>query len=104
MVEPTIVVDPEDGGTQAGERLPTPPGFKRTPICEQMGSPIHPDGECCVLDGRPCILFGMQDYAEDWSGEFVREIHPFTLIGAPKVAPAEFWQLVASRQDRADSK
>lgn len=104
MTEPTIFVDPEDGGTQAGERLPPPPGFRPTPIREQMRSPIDPDGECCVLDGRPCILFGMQDYAEDWSGEFVREIHPFTLIGATKVSLDEFWKLVATRQNGVDSK
>ena len=91
---PTIVVDPDDGGTQAGTLLPPPPGFKRTPIRELLDEPIDPEGECCVLNGRPYILFGMWDYAEDWSGQFVRGVHPFTLIGAPTITVEEFWRLV----------
>ena len=91
---PTIVVDPEDGGTHAGTQLPPPPEFKRTPIREMLDTPIDPHGECRVLEGRPCIPYGMEDYAEDWSGEFVREVHPFALLSAPKVTAEEFWRLV----------
>jgi hypothetical protein len=36
----------------------------------------------------------MRDYAEDWSAEHVRELHPFRLIGAPKPEVPEFWALV----------
>jgi hypothetical protein len=36
----------------------------------------------------------MWDYAEDWSREFVREVHPFTLIGAPTIAVEAFWTIV----------
>jgi hypothetical protein len=91
---PTIIVDPEDRGTQTGTMLPPPPGWKPTPIREMFDEPLDPAGECCVLEGKPCILFGMLDYAEDWSGEFVREVHPFTLLWAPKVTAEEFWKLV----------
>jgi len=91
---PTIMVDPDDGGVMTGTMLPPPPGWKPTPICEMFDEPIDPAGECCVLDGKPYVLFGMLDYGEDWSGEFVREVHPFTLLWAPKVTAEEFWKLV----------
>ncbi|MGD9842328.1 MAG: hypothetical protein AB7F79_12055 [Steroidobacteraceae bacterium] len=91
---PTIVIDPEDGGTQAGTQQPAPQGFKAKPIREQLDTPINPEGECCVLDGKPCILYPNWDYGEDWSGEFVREVHPFMLLSAAKVGPEEFWRLV----------
>ena len=94
---PTIMVDPEDAGTQTGTQLPPPPGWKPTPIRDQLDSPIDPEGDCCVLGGKPYNLFGMWDYAEDWSGEFVREVHPFLLLGAPVITREEFWKLVRSR-------
>ena len=96
----TIYVDPDDRGTQTGTLLPPPPGFKPTPIRDQIGEPLDPNGDCCVLDGRPCILFGMWDYGEDWSGEFVREIHPFMLIKAPEITATEFWDLVRAIEAR----
>jgi hypothetical protein len=99
----TIIVDPDDGGTQAGTWSTPLPGFQRTPIREKLDEPIDPEGDCCVLDGKPYILFGMWDYAEDWSGEFVREVHPFTLIGAPTITVEEFWKLVrAIEAERAN--
>jgi hypothetical protein len=98
----TILVDPVDMGTQAGTMLPPPPCFNPTPIREKLGEHIDPEGECCLLKGKPYILFGMWDYCEDWSGEFVREVHPFLLIGAPKVSVGEFWDLVRMIQHRRD--
>lgn len=96
---PIIVVDPEDGGTQAGTRLPEPAGFQKTPIREKLNEPIDPAGSCCVLDGKPCILYGDWDYGEDWSGEFVLEMHPFMLVGAPSISVDEFWKIVKSIED-----
>jgi len=90
----TIIVDPEDLGTQTGTWTVPTPDFKPTPIREQLDEPIDPAGDCCVHDGRPCILFSDWDYAEDWSGEFVREMHPFALIGAPKITVDAFWRKV----------
>jgi hypothetical protein len=92
----TIIVrwDDDDHGTQTGTMLPPPPGFRPKPICEQLDEPIDPESYCCVLNGKPYILYGMWDYAEDWSGEFVREVHPFTLIGAPNITVERFWKLV----------
>ena len=52
------------------------------------------EGDCCVLEGKPYILYGMWDYAEDWSGEFVREVHPFTLLSAPTITTEAFWNMV----------
>lgn len=96
----TIIVgdDDDDRGTQTGELLPPPPDFKPKPIRDRIGEPIDPEGECCSLDGRPCILYADLDYAEDWSGEFIREIHPFLLIGAPNITIEEFWNLVRANQ------
>lgn len=101
---PTIMVDPEDAGTQTGEWLPPPPGWKPTPISEQLDKPIDPEGDCCVLNGSPCILFGMWDYAEDWSGEFVRDMHPFALLSAPEITREEFWKLVRAKNAEAKWK
>jgi hypothetical protein len=92
----TIIVgcDDDDRGTQTGTWTTPVPGFKPTPIRERLNEPIDPEGECCVLDGKPYILYGMWDYAEDWSGEFIREVHPFLLISTPKITVAEFWDRV----------
>lgn len=88
---PTIMVDPDDSGVMTGVPIP---GWQPKRIADCIGEPIPEEGEPCILDGRPCILFGMWDYAEDWSGEYVRELHPFALLRAPKVSTAEFWELV----------
>ena len=101
----TIVVDwdDDDHGTQTGTMLPPPPGFQPKPIRERLDEPIDPEGDFRVLDGKPYILYGMWDYAEDWSGEFLREVHPFTLIGAPNITVEEFWKLVrAIEAERVD--
>ena len=91
---PTIVVDPEDGGVMAGVWSEPVPGFKPKRIVERLDEVIDEEGEPRVLDGRPCVLFGMWDYAEDWSGEYVRELHPFLLLHTPTLTVAEFWALV----------
>ena len=86
------------GGTQAGVWCEpvSDSNFKskRNPICNRIGELIDPAGDCRVHDGKPCILFGYWDYGEDWSGEYVREVHPFTLISTPKISAEAFWNLV----------
>jgi hypothetical protein len=94
----TIMVDPDDGGVMTGTMLPPPPGWKPTPIRDRPDEPIDPEADCVVYAGDPCLLFGMLDYAENWGGEFVRELHPFTLIGAPKIGEADWWALVRTKQ------
>lgn len=93
-----IVVDPDDGGCMAGIQLPTPPSWKPTPIRDKPNEPIDPAGECYVMNGQPYLLFSDWDYAEDWSGEFVREIHPFAVLDGFPVEAAGWWQLVRRRQ------
>lgn len=88
---PTIMVDPDDADVISGLQMP---GWQPKRVVDCLDEPIHEEGSPCVLDGRPCILFGMWDYAEDWSGEYVRELHPFVLIGKPKLSTVEFWELV----------
>lgn len=64
------------------------------PILERLDEPL-PDGvEFCIFAGQPCILFVDWDYAEDWSGEFVRVIPSDSLSGAPRTQASEFWALV----------
>ena len=88
---PTLIVDPEDCGVMAGTALP---GSKPKKVLTSIDEPIPEEGETCLLDGRPCILFANWDYGEDWSGENVCEIHPFSLIGAPMISVENFWILV----------
>ncbi|MGH8220431.1 MAG: hypothetical protein ACREUT_17995 [Steroidobacteraceae bacterium] len=64
------------------------------PVVERLGEPL-PDGvEYCILEANPCILFADWDYAEDWSGRFVRVIRPQALSGARRVDASEFWAAV----------
>ena len=88
----TIIVgwDDDDRGTQTGTWTTPSPDFRPKPTREWLDEPIDPEGERCVLNGKPYVLYGMWDYAEDWSGEFLREVHPFMLIGAPKLTVEEF--------------
>ncbi len=72
----------------------SPPQETFKKIVDRLDEPIHKEGEPCVHKKMPYILYGMWDCAEDWSGEYVREVHPFFLIGAPKLSTSEFWTLV----------
>jgi hypothetical protein len=93
---PTGSVDSEQRGSQADFELPCEAPTK--PIIERLGEPIPEPGEYCVHEGRPCILFSDWDYAEDWSGRFVRTVQPAMLTGAARIGPAEFWSLVREVQ------
>ena len=64
------------------------------PILERFDEPINEPGVCCVHLGSPCILFDDWDYAEDWSGEFVRVVAPEPLSSATRVSAEDFWALV----------
>jgi hypothetical protein len=81
----TILVDDEPG-----TRLPPPADFKPTPIRDQLEHAIDPAADCVLRDGAPCLLYADWDYGEDWSGEFVREVHPYTLIGASVVTESQW--------------
>jgi hypothetical protein len=63
-------------------------------VIERLNEPIDEAGQCCLKDGRPCILFSSWDYAEDWSGTFVRVVPHSALLDAPAISRAEFWTLV----------
>jgi hypothetical protein len=62
-------------------------------IVQRLDEPIEA-GDCCIHEGHPCILFGDWDYAEDWSGEFVRVVPPDSLADAPRLTVRQFWALV----------
>jgi hypothetical protein len=76
----------------ASTELPYEPPTRR--ILERLDEPISSPGVCCVHEGIPCLLFDDWDYAEDWSGEFVRMVEPAPLCAAPRVSTEEFWALV----------
>lgn len=73
-------------------RLGCEPPTRR--IIERLDEPIEEPGECRVHDGHPYLLFEDWDYAEDWSGEYVRAVRPHSLTAAPKLSVGEFWALV----------
>jgi hypothetical protein len=55
---------------------------------------IDPAADRVLLNGKPYLLFADWEYAEDWSAEFVREVHPYIFIGEPKIPEAEWRELV----------
>lgn len=61
------------------------------PVIERIGEPMTERVEYCILEGNPCVLFVDWEYAEDWSGTFVRVIPPDTLTAACRVDVTEFW-------------
>ena len=70
-------------------------GWQPKKVLEHLDEEIPQEGEPCVLDGHPCILYDHWDMAEDWSGEYVNtDLHPFALTGAPTLSVSEFWTLV----------
>lgn len=94
---PTILVDDEDSSQSCWQPIP---GFVPTPIRERIGEPIPPEGECCLFNGEPCILFADWDLGQRWgSGEYVVDIHPFALLSAPQITVEEFWQRVREWQE-----
>jgi len=64
------------------------------PVRERLDEPLGEEGEFRVVDGRPCMLFASWDYAEDWSGEFVRTTDPLVVGGGLRLSRSEFWALV----------
>jgi hypothetical protein len=68
------------------------------PIVERLDEPLLEKVEYCMLETSPCILFVDWDYAEDWSGRFVRVIPPHVLSTARRVGEPEFWAAVRGAQ------
>jgi hypothetical protein len=83
---PTILSDAHPGDPV--------PGRTEKRVVERLDEEIPEAGDPCVWRGRPCVLYGMWDMAEDWSGEFVTFPRPYSLVGAHKIAAKEFWALV----------
>ncbi|HTT00880.1 MAG TPA: hypothetical protein VMG11_02240 [Steroidobacteraceae bacterium] len=84
-----------------GIDLPCEPPSK--PVIERLDEPIPDAGECCVYLGKPHIVFRDWDYAEDWSGEFVRVVDPKTLAGAARLSTVAFWSAVRGAHGSAAS-
>jgi hypothetical protein len=89
---PTIVDNAADRAVMTGDPIP---GWQPKKILDCLDEPIPNVGDPRALDGRPCILFGTLNNAEDWSGEYVNpNLHPLALIDAPKLTTPQFWALV----------
>jgi len=88
------MVDPDDGGCYWGTRLPPPAAFIPTPIRDLIREPLDEEAQPRLFNGRPCLLYPDWDYGEDWSGKYVRDVHPFCLTCQPKLTLSEFWTLV----------
>ena len=86
----TILVDEEPG-----TRLPPPPGFIPPTIRKLLDKGFEGEADFYLLDGRPCAVFPMLDYATDWSRYPIRELHPFVpIIDGREITEAEFRALV----------
>lgn len=52
---------------------------------------IHQEGELVEHKGKPYVLYGMWDYAEDWSGESVRDCANSLFLTSAKKLPEAEW-------------
>lgn len=82
-----------------GIDLPCMPADR--PIVERLNEPLLEAVEFCMLGDDPCILFVDWDYAEDWSGPYVRVIPSDALSVARRVEVSEFWAVVRRAQGLA---
>jgi hypothetical protein len=67
----------------------------RPAIRNRIGEPFDVEAEPRVIEGKPYLLVGNRDCAENWSGGYVRDVHSFVvkLVGKP-ISRAAFWRLV----------
>lgn len=89
---PTILVSDEPYDSVTSCKSVTGRTEKR--VVDRLDEPIPEEGDPCIWKGRPCILYGMWDMAEDWSGELVTFPHPYAVAGSLKIGVSEFWALV----------
>ena len=90
----SIFVD-EDGGCMMGTMLPPPPGFVPPTIAKSLEYEFGEEVYFYDLNGRPVALFGLMDYAEDWSKYPIREVHPFVPLKYGKgITEEEFRTMV----------
>jgi hypothetical protein len=75
-----------------------PPCCVLVPIREQLDNPIDSMAECYLWEGRPHQVLADWDLAEDWSGEYVREVPPADPLRGEKISAEQFWALVRSMQ------
>jgi hypothetical protein len=86
----TIVTDDE-----LGTRLPPPPGFVPPTIRERLAKGFEPEASFYVCEGRPHVVWGSWDYAENWSAYPIREVHPYhPVFHGEEIPEAAFCKLV----------
>jgi hypothetical protein len=68
---PTVIVEDEPGA-----RRPLT-GFVPPTIRPLLQDGFEPEASFHVYDGRPYVVWGMWDHAEDWSSYPVRSCHPY---------------------------
>ncbi len=89
---PTVITDDDE---VRWNWTPPIPGFVPKTIRQHLAEPFSDDPDFVVYEGRPVVVWGMQDYAEDWSAYPIREVHPYLpLVRGTPVTEAQFRQLV----------
>jgi hypothetical protein len=96
----TIIVDDED---VQWTWTPRDPNFVPPTIRQLLAEEFSPEADFYVCDGQPYVVYPMWDYATDWSGYPIREIHPFyPVLHGKKITEAEFRSLVRATQAIGD--
>ena len=83
-----------DDGEVHWSWTPKDPNFVPPTIRQNLAEAFDPEADYFVVEGHPVMLFGMMDYAEDWSTDPIHEVHPFTTFRGKKITEAEFRTLV----------
>src|ERR1700733_10895281 len=56
------------------------PGFVPKPVREAVAEAFDPEADFYVYEGRPFLVFGQWDHAEDWSVHPIRSAHPMAPV------------------------
>jgi hypothetical protein len=68
-----------------------PPLISPRPYGDLLAQPFDPEAEFYVKDGVPYVAFPDWDYAENWGGDRMREVHPFIpIIYGKRISEAAF--------------
>lgn len=68
-----------------------PPAVSKRSYSELLEHAFDPEASFWLKNGIPYVLWGDWDYAEDWGGPQMREVHPFVpIIHGKEIGESEF--------------
>jgi hypothetical protein len=71
------------------------PAVSKRSYSELLEHAFEPEASFWIKNGIPYVLWGDWDYAEDWGGPQMREVHPFVPVTHGKeIGEGEFRLLV----------